>query len=139
MKKCLALAGLVVSSAAITITSPTASEQWDLSQTNTIRWDAAPADKENFNILLVDEFASGRPNQTIATNVAPSAHNYVIQNVQVPNATYGYIFVFVGTDARVNPGVIGNSAVFNVTKSGSELSFSPALHVALPGRLGSVI
>ncbi|KAK3339566.1 hypothetical protein B0H65DRAFT_303710 [Neurospora tetraspora] len=110
------VAAFAATAAALKITEPQENAQWDLSQTNTIKWDHVDSDPATFQLVLVNHITGGEDDVTIDDKVKTSDGEYKLTNfVAAPGATYS-IKAF-GTE-KTNSGQLAESQTFNVTKSG---------------------
>lgn len=110
------VAAFAATAAALKLTAPEENAKWDLSQTNTIKWDHVDSDPETFQLVLVNHQTGGEVDMTIADKVKTSDGEYKLTNfVATPGSTYS-IKAF-GTE-KTNSGQLAESQTFNVTKSG---------------------
>ncbi|EGO59300.1 hypothetical protein NEUTE1DRAFT_60584 [Neurospora tetrasperma FGSC 2508] len=110
------VAAFAATAAALKLTAPEENAKWDLSQTNTIKWDHVDSDPETFQLVLVNHQTGGEVDMTIADKVKTSDGEYKLTNfVATPGSTYS-IKAF-GTE-KTNSGQLAESQTFSVTKSG---------------------
>lgn len=119
-----------VISTALKITEPKEKAQWDLSQTNTIKWDHVDSDPETFQLVLVDHQTGGEQQLTIEDKVKTSDGEYKLTNfVATPGSTYS--IKAYGTE-KTNNGQLSESQTFTVSKSGGKnMSSFPFLAVSV--------
>ncbi|CCC07084.1 hypothetical protein SMACR_01108 [Sordaria macrospora] len=110
------VAAFAATATALKITEPKEKAQWDLSQTNTIKWEHVDSDPETFQLVLVNHKTGGEEPFTIEDKVKTSDGEYKLTNfVAAPGSTYS--IKAYGTE-KTNNGQLSESQTFNVTKSG---------------------
>ncbi|KAL5343781.1 hypothetical protein BJX70DRAFT_393829 [Aspergillus crustosus] len=139
MRFFISLAALAASTMALTITSPTTTnEKVDFSEPFTIRWTAveyallfvpmpylpprkypqliqqSSSDPQNFTITLVNQLGH-RVNKDLATKVDASDEEYIVKSIADVPVANNYQINFRSTD-RNNIGLLAQSPMFNVTK-----------------------
>ncbi|KAL2835220.1 Ser-Thr-rich glycosyl-phosphatidyl-inositol-anchored membrane family-domain-containing protein [Aspergillus cavernicola] len=115
----LSLLTFAVSALALTITSPsTTNQKVDLSEPFTIRWTTVPSDPQNFTITLVNMLGHN-VNQDLVKNIDSSEEEYTIEGVDDIPIANNYQINFRSTD-RENMGILAQSPMFNVTKVAEE-------------------
>ena len=121
------LATLIAAASALQLTSPTTTDAWDLSETNTIKWTSVSTDPTSFELVLVDKSTTPETQLKIADSVSTSAGQYELTNFFVKGfqaeAETKYSIKAISTDPK-NKGQLAESGTFNVTKSGAESSSS---------------
>ncbi|KAK1773534.1 hypothetical protein QBC45DRAFT_427468 [Copromyces sp. CBS 386.78] len=122
-------------STALKITEPKEKAQWDLSQTNTIKWDHVDSDPETFQLVLVNHKTGGEESFTIEDKVKTSDGEYKLTNfVAAPGSTYS--IKAYGTE-KTNNGQLAESQTFNVTKSGVAATTTTGTATAKPTSSGT--
>jgi hypothetical protein len=103
---------------AITITEPQQGARLDLSGPNTISWTSVNTDPTSFEIVLMAPQNATIADTVIAASVNTADHNYTFSNVVTPVGD-SYQISFIGNEVGgANTGIISQSQVFAVTKSG---------------------
>lgn len=100
---------------AITITTPSDGDSWDLSQPTTITWSAVETDPSVFSVQLVNQVPGAYPTgykQTIAKDVQSSLNKLNVDNIDGVKIAKGYQIDFITT----NGGILAQSAQFSITK-----------------------
>ncbi|KAI9372912.1 Ser-Thr-rich glycosyl-phosphatidyl-inositol-anchored membrane family-domain-containing protein [Aspergillus egyptiacus] len=109
------LTAFVVSTLALTITSPaTTNQKVDFSKPFTIRWETVPSDPEQFTITLVN-MDGHNVDRDLAKDVDSSDEEYTIEPVDDVPIANNYQINFRSTVPN-NMGILAQSARFNVTK-----------------------
>ncbi|KAK3400291.1 hypothetical protein B0T20DRAFT_181563 [Sordaria brevicollis] len=110
------VAAFAATATALKITEPKENDKWDLSQTNTIKWEHVDTDPEEFKLVLVNSKTGGEQPFDIDDDVETKKGEYKLTNfVAEPGATYK--IKAYGTEST-NRGQLAESQTFNVTKSG---------------------
>ncbi|KAK7746697.1 hypothetical protein SLS53_001884 [Cytospora paraplurivora] len=102
--------------AAITITAPEQGAKWDFSSSNTITWKSVDTDPVSFEIVLESPNNSSISQTVITKSVNTTEGKYTFSNVVTPVGD-DYQINFIG-NTDLNSGIITQSQVFAVTKSG---------------------
>lgn len=102
--------------AAITITAPEQGAKWDFSSSNTITWKSVDTDPVSFEIVLESPNNSSIPQSVITKSVNTTEGKYTFSNVVTPVGD-DYQINFIG-NTDLNSGIVTQSQVFAVTKSG---------------------
>ena len=106
-------------SAALQLTSPSVGDEWDLSKTNTIKWDSVSSDPTEFQLVLVDKSTTPETSIEIAEKVKTADGTYDLTNfVAKPGEKYS---VKAYSTSKTNSGQLSESQTFEVTKSGGTL------------------
>lgn len=109
---------------AITVTSPTKADQWDLSTDNKIEWGSVSTDPSTINIILVNMAVNPSVSLTIASNIPVSDGSYDLKNLDsAPTPGSAYQINLVNAHQG---GILAQSQQFAITKSSNSQSTAAA-------------
>lgn len=109
---------------ALQITDPKENDQWDLSQTNTIKWTAVETDTAELDLYLVDKSTTPETRLPIAEGVKTADKQFALTNFVVARTGDRYT-VKAFSRAQRDSGQLSESGTFNVTKSGVASTTTP--------------
>ncbi|KAI8313910.1 hypothetical protein K4K61_011966 [Colletotrichum sp. SAR11_59] len=129
-KTALAITSLLAAAEAIKVTSPAKNAEWDVSETNEIKWDSVNTDPKSFEIVVVNQSAYPETSTTIAT-VQTSDGKYDLKDAKL-SAGDKYRINFVSTDTQ-NSGILAQSEEFSLTSDSDGTASGTATGSAASG------
>ncbi|KAK2738104.1 extracellular conserved serine-rich protein [Colletotrichum kahawae] len=129
-KTALAITSLLAAAEAIKVTSPAKDAEWDVSETNEIKWDSVNTDPKSFEIVVVNQSAYPETSTTIAT-VQTSDGKYDLKDAKL-SAGDKIRINFISTDTQ-NSGLLAQSETFSLTSDDSSSSASASASATASG------